>query len=152
MTTPSSPADLWQAAVDAALVVLKSMGLSLDDLTAAPRERILVPTFAEYVPVVSATVSDGTRRAYGTYWNRVVEHWGDRRSGRYTPPAIHQSHSFTHVKLQIHRLSHHINGGTRADHTRLCHPPTGSRTERHLARGTVQFSRSVACCHVRRRR
>ena len=24
-----------------------------------------MPTFAEYVPVVSATVSDGTRRAYG---------------------------------------------------------------------------------------
>jgi len=24
------------------------------------------------VPVVSAAVSDGTRRAYGSYWNRVI--------------------------------------------------------------------------------
>jgi hypothetical protein len=39
--------------MDAALVVLKSMGLSLGDLTAAPRARATVPTFAEYVPVVS---------------------------------------------------------------------------------------------------
>jgi len=35
MTNPNSPAGSQQAAVDAALVVLKSMGLSLDDLTAA---------------------------------------------------------------------------------------------------------------------
>jgi hypothetical protein len=52
--------------VDAALLVLKSMGLSLDDLTAAPRDRA-VPTFAEYVPVVSAAVTDGTRRAYAYF-------------------------------------------------------------------------------------
>ena len=46
------------------------MGLSPADLVAAPRDRATVPTFAEYVPVVSATVSAGTRRAYGSYWNR----------------------------------------------------------------------------------
>jgi hypothetical protein len=31
--------------MDAALVVLKSMELSLEDLTAAPRDRVVVPTF-----------------------------------------------------------------------------------------------------------
>jgi hypothetical protein len=36
MTTPTSPASSQQAAVDAALLVLKSMGLSLQDLTASP--------------------------------------------------------------------------------------------------------------------
>ena len=46
MTSPNSPAGSQQAAVDAALLVLKSMGLSLDDLTAAPRDRAAVPTFA----------------------------------------------------------------------------------------------------------
>ena len=51
---PASPAASQQAAVDAALLVLKSMGLSLEDLTAAPGLRPAVPTFAEYVPVVSA--------------------------------------------------------------------------------------------------
>jgi hypothetical protein len=38
-----------------------------------------VPTFAEYVPVVSAVVTAGTRKAYGSYWNRVVEQWGTHR-------------------------------------------------------------------------
>jgi hypothetical protein len=52
-----------------------------DDLAAAPRQRPTVPTFAEYVPVVSATVTDGTRKAYGSYWNRVTEHWA---SGAWT--------------------------------------------------------------------
>ncbi len=52
------------------------MGLSPADLVAVPRDRAVVPTFAKYVPVVSAAVSAGTRRAYGSYWNRIVEHWG----------------------------------------------------------------------------
>ena len=82
--------------MDAALLVLKWMGLSLDDLTAAPRDRAAVPTFAEYVPVVSAAVTDGTRRAYGTYWNRVIEQWGARRLDEPTPSEIR--HLMTLVK------------------------------------------------------
>jgi integrase len=38
-----------------------------------------VPTFAEYVPIVSAAVPPGSRRMYGTYWNKAVAKWGDRR-------------------------------------------------------------------------
>jgi hypothetical protein len=49
-----------------------------------------VPTFAEYVPVVSAGVTAGTRKAYGSYWNRVVEQWGDRRLDEPTPSEIRQ--------------------------------------------------------------
>jgi len=37
-----------------ALILLERMGLSAADLTAVPRDRAKVPTFAEYVPVVSA--------------------------------------------------------------------------------------------------
>ena len=59
-----------QAVVEAALVLLERMGLSPADLAAVPPDRTLLPTFAEYVPVVSAAVSAGTRRAYGSYWNR----------------------------------------------------------------------------------
>jgi len=88
-TTPASPAAPQQAAVDAALVVLKSMGLTLEDL-AAPGQRPDVPTFADYVPVVSATVTDGTRKAYGSYWNRVVDQWGSRRLDEPTPSEIKQ--------------------------------------------------------------
>ena len=76
---PASPAASQQAAVDTALLILERMGLSPDDLTTATTQRLPIPTFADYVPVVSAAVTDGTRRAYGTYWNRITEQWGTRR-------------------------------------------------------------------------
>jgi site-specific recombinase XerD len=88
-----------QAAVEAALLVLERMGLSPADLTGAARRRPAVPTFAEYVPVVSAAVSAGTRRAYGSYWNRIIEHWGSRRLDEPTPSEIRQL--MTHVKTHV---------------------------------------------------
>jgi len=79
-----------QAVVEAALVLLERMGLSPADLATVPQDRPVVPTFAEYVPVVSAAVSAGTRRAYGSYWNRITEHWGSRRLDEPTPSEIRQ--------------------------------------------------------------
>ena len=52
-----------QAVADAAMLVLERMGLTPADLLAAPAARPAAPTFAEYIPVVSALVSDGCRRA-----------------------------------------------------------------------------------------
>src|SRR5450759_3973415 len=75
------------------------MGLSPADLTGVPQNRPAMPTFAEYVPVVSATVTPGTRRAYGSYWNRVVEHWGARRLDEPTPSEIRQL--MTYVKTHV---------------------------------------------------
>jgi integrase/recombinase XerC len=97
--TAVNPEASRQAVVEAALVVLERMGLSPADLAGVPHSRRPVPTFAEYVPVVSAAVSDGTRRAYGSYWNRVVEHWGGRRLDEPTPSEIRQLMTFvkTHV-------------------------------------------------------
>jgi integrase/recombinase XerC len=46
-----------QAVVEAALLLLERMGLSPADLAAVPRAQPAVPTFAEYVPVVSAAES-----------------------------------------------------------------------------------------------
>src|SRR5256885_16938074 len=79
--------------------MLRQMALSPDALATPPEARPPVPTFAEYVPVVSAAVSAGTRRAYGSYWNRVVEHWGDRRLDEPTPSEIRQLMAYvkTHV-------------------------------------------------------
>ncbi len=71
-------------AVHAALLILERMGLSPDDLTALPRQRTAAPTFAEFVPVVSAQVTDGTRKAHGSYWNRVTDQWAART---WTSPA-----------------------------------------------------------------
>jgi integrase/recombinase XerC len=89
-TTPTSPAASQQAAVDAALLILERMGLSPDDLAAAKRQRPTMPTFADYVQVVSATVTGGTRKAYGSYWNRVTEQWGEPRLDEPTPSEIKQ--------------------------------------------------------------
>ena len=97
--SPAAAAASQQAAVEAALVLLERMGLSPADLVAAPGERATVPTFAEYIPVVSAAVSAGTRRAYGSYWNRIVEHWGDRRLDEPTPSEIRQL--MTYVKAHV---------------------------------------------------
>ena len=97
--TAVNPGASQQAVVEAALVLLERMGLSPADLAAVPQPRTPVPTFAEYVPVVSAGVSDGTRRAYGSYWNRIVDHWGDRRLDEPTPSDIRQLMAYvkTHV-------------------------------------------------------
>ena len=57
--SPAAAAASQQAAVEAALVLLERMGMSPADLLAAPQNRAAVPTFAEYVPVVSAAVSAG---------------------------------------------------------------------------------------------
>jgi integrase len=85
--------------VDAALVLLEQMGLTAADLAAVPQHRPEVPTFAEYVPVVSAAVSAGTRRAYGSYWNRIVGQWGGRRLDEIAPSEIRQLTTYikTHV-------------------------------------------------------
>jgi hypothetical protein len=102
VTTPhlaGHPATSQQAIVDAALLMLRQMGLSPDDLVTAPQDRPPVPTFAEYVPVVSAAVTAGTRRAYGSYWNRIIDHWGERRLDEIAPSEIRQLMSYvkTHV-------------------------------------------------------
>jgi integrase/recombinase XerC len=98
--TPVSLAASQQAAVDAALLILERMGLSPDDLTAAATaQRPAVPTFADYIPVVSATVTPGTLRAYGSYWNRVTEQWGTRRLDEPTPSEIKQL--VAHVKANV---------------------------------------------------
>ena len=86
--TAVNPEASRQAVVEAALVLLERMGLSPADLAAIPQPRTPVPTFAEYVPVVSAAVSAGTRRAYGSYWNRILKHWGGRRIDEPTPSEI----------------------------------------------------------------
>jgi hypothetical protein len=52
-----------------------------------------------YVPIVSAAVGPGARRVYGSYWNRIVARWGERRLDELTPSEIRQmlEHTKTHV-------------------------------------------------------
>jgi hypothetical protein len=87
------------AEIDAARLLLARLGVSATDLLTVATERPPAPTFAQYIPVVSAAVTDGTRRVYGSYWNRIIEHWGTRRLDEPTPSQIAQlaEHIKTHV-------------------------------------------------------
>lgn len=91
---PNGSADL-----DAARLILERMGLSPEDLLATPAPKPALPTFAEYIPTVSAAVSEGTRRVYSSYWNRIVERWGDRHIDELTATEIKQF--VEHVKANV---------------------------------------------------
>jgi hypothetical protein len=82
--SPAAPAASQQAAVGAALVLHERMGLSPADLI-APRGPGGGADVRGVRPGGVAAVSAGTRRAYGSYWNRILEHCGDRRLGEPTP-------------------------------------------------------------------
>jgi hypothetical protein len=110
--TAVNPDASRQAVVEAALVLLERMGVTPADLAAVPQVRKPVPTFAEYVPVVSAAVSAGTRRAYGSYWNRVVERWGCRRLDEPAPSEIRQLMAYVKAHVVARR---NARGGRSAE-------------------------------------
>src|SRR5574342_789522 len=87
--TQTSPAAVGQAELDAARLLLARMGIRPEDLL-SDAARPPAPTFAEYVPVVAETVSLASRRAYGSYWKKVVTQWGHRRIDEPTPSEIRQ--------------------------------------------------------------
>lgn len=89
------------AEIDAARVLLAKLGISAADLLAVAKEHPPAPTFATYVPIVIAAVGEGSRRVYGSYWNRIVEHWGTRRLDEPTPSEIAQlaDHIKTHAAI-----------------------------------------------------
>lgn len=67
-----------QDAAEAVRVLMARLDLEPADL-ATSTELAAAPTFAEYVPVVAASVSEGSRRTYGPYWRALLEHWPNRR-------------------------------------------------------------------------
>ncbi|MFC9440828.1 tyrosine-type recombinase/integrase [Nocardia sp. NPDC057030] len=62
--------------LEVARQVLERLGIRPEELLAAG-DRI-VPTFGEFIPRVSVTVSDGARRTYGPYWRRLDALWHER--------------------------------------------------------------------------
>jgi integrase len=73
-----SKASLDSAGLEAARLLLERMGISPSDLLEGGPVRPAAPIFAEYVPIVRASISAGTLRCYGTYFDRVVTRWGSR--------------------------------------------------------------------------
>ena len=103
-----------QAVVDAAMLVLERMGLTPADLLAAPAATPTAPVFAEYIPVVSALVSDGCRKAYGSYWNRVAGQWGCRGIDEPTPSELRQL--VQHVRASVVPRRNSRGGRSAAEH------------------------------------
>ena len=82
--TAVNPEASRQAVVEAALVLLERMGLTPADLAAAPQPCKQVPTFAEYVPVVSAAEPAGRtgRTGTGSSSTGAPDAWTSRRHRR----------------------------------------------------------------------
>ncbi|WP_026268476.1 site-specific integrase [Micromonospora sp. CNB394] len=100
--------------LDAARLLLARMGISPADLLEAAVPRPPAPTFAEYVPVVAAAVTAGTRRAYGSYWKRVLQLWGQRRLDEPTPSEIEQLAEY--VKTHVVSRRNARGGRSAAEH------------------------------------
>jgi integrase/recombinase XerC len=99
MSSPS-PAEL-----DAVRLLLARMGVSPVDLLQAAPTRPAAPTFAEYIPMVSAAVGAGTRRVNGSYWNRILDQWGQRRLDEPTPSDIERS-----ARCRTQRVTRFLDG------------------------------------------
>ena len=103
MTTQKPELAATPAELDAARLLLARMGLSPEDLLTRPTARPPLPTFTEYIRIVSAAVTDGTRRVYGSYWNRIDQHWGHRHLDELTPSEIKQlvEHVKTNAEVDL---------------------------------------------------
>ena len=132
------------ADLDAARLLLARLGVSPADLLTTAANRALAPTFAEYVPIVRAAVGAGTRRVYGSYWNRITEHWGARRLDEPTPSEIQQLAE--HLKANVVDRRNARGGRGAAEHfiaALRClyrhaeddgHIPTGENPARKVAK------------------
>lgn len=78
------------ADLQAARLLLERMGIAVEDLLGHPEARPPAPTFSEYIPRVREAVGAGTRRVYGSYWNRVEATWGNRRIDEPTATEVAQ--------------------------------------------------------------
>ena len=106
-TTTPTAADL-----DAARLLLARLGITPADLLTAAPDRAPAPTFAAYIPTVRAAVGAGTRRVYGSYWNRIAEHWGTRRLDEPTPTEIQQLAEQLKAGITVRRNARGGRGAT----------------------------------------
>lgn len=75
----------------AAELLLQRLGVSAQDLPGRPVAASSAPTFAEYIPVVEASMRPSqTRDCYTSYWNQILtrEDWRDRRIDEPTGPSF----------------------------------------------------------------
>jgi integrase/recombinase XerC len=100
--------------IEAARLLLSRLGVTPEQLMAAPTGRRAIPTFGEYVAQVSMAVPAGTQRVYATYWRRVLEVWAERRLDEPTPLEIRQLAE--RMKLDVVLRRNARGGRTAAEH------------------------------------
>jgi integrase/recombinase XerC len=103
------------ADLDAARLLLSRMGITATDLLQTSPARAPAPTFNEYIPVVEAAVGAGTRRVYGSYWNRIRQRWGERRLDEPTSTEIRQLAEYARTHVVVRRNAR--GGHKAAEHT-----------------------------------
>ena len=80
------------ADLDAARLLLARLGITPEQLLRTEHTaNTHMPTFREYISQVSDAVPIGTQRAYQTYWQRIIDTWGDRRLDEPTSLEIKNS-------------------------------------------------------------
>jgi integrase/recombinase XerC len=100
--------------IEAVRILLEKMGINPADLMRAPTDSPGAPTFADYIPRVSDAVSSGTRRVYGSYWNRVIHAWGSKLITDVTASDIGQLAE--HVKATVVQRRNARGGRGAAEH------------------------------------
>ena len=100
--------------IEAARMLLAKMGVSPADLLSSSTAPSEAPIFGDYIPRVSKAVSPGTRRVYGTYWNRIITAWGPRSITSITPLEIGQLAE--QVKANVVKRSNARGGRGAAEH------------------------------------
>ena len=103
------------AEIEAALTLLARLGITPEQLGAASSRPTEMPTFNDYIERVSQAVSDGTRRAYTSYWNRIRHVWGTRHLDEPTPLEIKQLAE--RVKTAVVHRRNARGGRSAAEHT-----------------------------------
>ena len=94
--------------------LLAELGITPEQLATDSPASPASPTFNEYVPRLSEAVSPGSRRAYGPYWDRVCERWGERCITDPTPLEIKHLSEEARGSALVRRNSR--GGRTAAEH------------------------------------
>ncbi|MGW0504068.1 tyrosine-type recombinase/integrase [Micromonospora sp. NPDC003241] len=109
-----SERDTGGAEIEAARLLLARLGVSPEQLINLAMMPKSIPTFDEYIDRVSRSVSPGSLRVYGSYWNKVRDAWGSRRLNEATPLEIRQLVEATKDQRTLRRNSR--GGRSAAEH------------------------------------
>ncbi|WHT20185.1 tyrosine-type recombinase/integrase [Crossiella sp. CA-258035] len=102
------------AEIEAARLLLARLGVSPEQLLAAPTTDTPMPLIRDYLARVANAVSPSTREAYGPYWRRIAEAWGERPLDQLTALELKQLAEHTRHEAVVRKNSR--GGRSAAEH------------------------------------